>query len=120
MNSCKRVLNNTLYQGTMPCDVGLPRPDTAGGDYSRLTPLRFSRTAWVLFPTRCVTPRVAGLVSIIAVAILSSEREALLEAAQAAGRSTCTYLAAQHHRLASRRGKDKAAVAVGYSILVAV
>jgi transposase len=45
-------------------------------------------------------------------------RAALVEAAQAAGRSKDTYLAAQYHRLASRRGKKRAAVAVGHSILV--
>lgn len=45
-------------------------------------------------------------------------RAALVEAAQAAGRSKNTYLAAQYHRLAARRGKKKAAVAVGHSILV--
>lgn len=45
-------------------------------------------------------------------------RVALVEAAQAAGRSKNTYLAAQYHRLAARRGKKKAAVAVGHSILV--
>jgi transposase len=45
-------------------------------------------------------------------------REALIEAAQAAGRSHGTYLGAQYHRLAARRGKKKAAVAVGHTILV--
>ena len=45
-------------------------------------------------------------------------RTALVEAAQAAGRSRNTYLGAQYHRLAARRGKKKAAVAVAHSILV--
>jgi transposase len=45
-------------------------------------------------------------------------RSALIEAAQAAGRTRRTYLAAQFHRLATRRGKKKALVAVGHSILV--
>ena len=45
-------------------------------------------------------------------------RAALVEAAQAAGRSRNTYLSAQYHRLAARRGKKKAAVAVAHSILV--
>lgn len=44
-------------------------------------------------------------------------RTALLEAAWAASR-TRTYLAAQYHRLARRRGKKRAAVAVAHSILV--
>ncbi len=44
-------------------------------------------------------------------------RAALLEAAWAASR-TSTYLGAQYHRLARRRGKKKAAVAVAHSILV--
>jgi transposase len=45
-------------------------------------------------------------------------RTALIEAAQAAGRTRGTYLAAQYHRLAGRRGKKKALVAVGHTILV--
>jgi transposase len=45
-------------------------------------------------------------------------RIALVEAAQAAGRSHNTYLGAHYHRIRSRRGPAKAAVAVGHSILV--
>jgi transposase len=45
-------------------------------------------------------------------------RSALIEAARAAGRSKQTYLAAQYHRLAARRGTKRAAVAVGHTILV--
>ena len=45
-------------------------------------------------------------------------RAALIEAAHAAGRTRETYLAAQYRRLAARRGKKRAAVAVGHSILV--
>jgi transposase len=45
-------------------------------------------------------------------------RVTLLEAGQAAGRGKGTYLAAQDARLVGRRGKKKAAVAVGHSILV--
>jgi transposase len=45
-------------------------------------------------------------------------RTALGEAAQAAGRSEKTYLGAQFRRVATRRGKKKAAVAVGHTILV--
>ena len=44
-------------------------------------------------------------------------RRALVEAARAAAR-THTYLAAQFHRLAGRRGGKRAAVAVAHSILV--
>jgi len=43
---------------------------------------------------------------------------ALTEAAWAAGRTKNTYLSAQYHRLAARRGKKKAIVAVAHSILV--
>jgi transposase len=46
-------------------------------------------------------------------------RSTLVEAAQAAGR-TRTYLGAQFRRLAARRGRLKAAIAVGHSILVIV
>ena len=45
-------------------------------------------------------------------------RAALTEAAQAAARTKGTYLAAQDRRLAARRGKQKAAIAVGHTILV--
>jgi len=43
---------------------------------------------------------------------------ALVESAYAASRTKNTYLAAQYWRLAGRRGKKRAAVAVGHSILV--
>jgi transposase len=45
-------------------------------------------------------------------------RQALVEAAQAADRTRGTYLSAQYHRLAARRGKKKAVIAVGHTILV--
>jgi len=44
----------------------------------------------------------------------------LVEAAQAVGHQHDTHLAAQFHRLAARRGKKRAAVAVAHSILVIV
>jgi transposase len=44
-------------------------------------------------------------------------RTALVEAAHAAGRTNDTYPAARYHRLIVRRGKKKAAVAVGRLIL---
>ena len=47
-------------------------------------------------------------------------RDALIEAAAAAAKTKDTYLAAQYHRLVRRRGRNKAAVAVGHSILVIV
>ena len=47
-------------------------------------------------------------------------RSALVEAAQAAAHSKTSYLAAQYHRLARRRGGKKAAVAVAHSITVVI
>jgi len=47
-------------------------------------------------------------------------KSALVQAAHAAGRSKDNYLSAQYRRLASRRGKQRAAVAVAHSILVIV
>jgi transposase len=47
-------------------------------------------------------------------------RAALVEAAQAAARSRHTYLAAQGRRLTVRRGRKRAMLAVGHSILVIV
>ena len=43
---------------------------------------------------------------------------ALVQAAHAAARSRNTYLSAQYHRLAGRRGKKRAIVAVAHSVLV--
>jgi transposase len=45
-------------------------------------------------------------------------KAALVQAAQAAGKSKDNYLAAQYRRLAARRGKKRATVAVAHSILV--
>jgi transposase len=45
-------------------------------------------------------------------------RSALIEAAHAAGRTRNTYLGAQYRRLLARKGKKKAAVAVGHTMLV--
>ena len=45
-------------------------------------------------------------------------RSALVEAAHAASHARGTYLAAQYHRLASRRGKKRAALAVAHTVLV--
>jgi len=47
-------------------------------------------------------------------------RTALVEAANAASHTKDTYLSAKYHRLAARRGKNRAAVAVGHSILVSI
>jgi len=44
-------------------------------------------------------------------------RSALVEAARSAARKKDTYLSAQYHRLAARRGANRAAVAVAHSIL---
>lgn len=47
-------------------------------------------------------------------------RAALVRAAQAAARTRDTYLATQFRRLAARRGKNRAKVAVAHSILVII
>lgn len=47
-------------------------------------------------------------------------RSTLIQAAHAAARSKDTYLSAQYHRIAARRGEKRAAVAVGHSILVII
>jgi len=47
-------------------------------------------------------------------------RRALAEAAWAASHTKDTYLAAQYRRLAARRGKKRALIAVGHSILVII
>jgi transposase len=45
-------------------------------------------------------------------------RTGLVQAANAAARQKNTYLAAQYHRLAARRGRQRALIAVAHSILV--
>lgn len=45
-------------------------------------------------------------------------RSALTEAAWAAGRAKHSYLGAQYRRLAARRGKKRALIAVGHTLLV--
>ncbi len=45
-------------------------------------------------------------------------KSALVQAAHAAGHRRDHYLGAQYHRLAARRGKKRAAIAVAHSILV--
>jgi len=45
-------------------------------------------------------------------------RAGLVEAARAAARTRYTYLSAQYHRIAARRGSKRAAVAVAHTILV--
>ncbi len=47
-------------------------------------------------------------------------RDALVEAAWAAARTKGTYLSAQYHRLAARRGAKRALVAVAHTLLVIV
>jgi transposase len=47
-------------------------------------------------------------------------RATLVEAAQAAARTRGTYLNAQFHRIAARRGRKRAAVAVAHTILVGI
>lgn len=47
-------------------------------------------------------------------------RKLLVEAAHAAAHTKNTYLSAQYHRLAGRRGKKKAMIAVGHTILVII
>jgi transposase len=45
-------------------------------------------------------------------------RKGLVQAAQGASRTKNTYLKSKYHRIAARRGKKKAIVAVGHAILV--
>ncbi len=47
-------------------------------------------------------------------------RTTLIQAAKSASHTKDTYLAAQYHRIAARRGANKAAVAVAHSILVII
>ena len=47
-------------------------------------------------------------------------RASLTQAAWAASHTKNTYLSSQYHRLAARRGKKRALVAVGHTILVAI
>lgn len=47
-------------------------------------------------------------------------RSILIEAAHAAGRTKNSYLSSMYHRIAARRGKKRAALAVAHAILVII
>jgi transposase len=47
-------------------------------------------------------------------------RQLLVEAANAAARTRNTYLSAHYHRIAARRGRKRALIAVGHTILVII
>lgn len=47
-------------------------------------------------------------------------KSALVDAAWAASRARATYFAAQYHRIAARRGKKRAIIAVAHAILVTI
>jgi transposase len=47
-------------------------------------------------------------------------RQLLVEAANAAARAKNTYLSAHYHRIAARRGRKRALIAVGHTILVII
>jgi transposase len=47
-------------------------------------------------------------------------RAILVQAAHAAGRTKGTYLSAQYRRLTARRGRNRAAIAVGHTLLVII
>jgi transposase len=47
-------------------------------------------------------------------------RQFLVEAANAAARTKNTYLSAHYHRIAARRGRKRALIAVGHTILVII
>jgi transposase len=47
-------------------------------------------------------------------------RKTLVEVANAAARTKNTYLSAQYHRLAARRGRKRALIAVAHTILVII
>jgi serine/threonine protein kinase len=69
-------------------------------------------------PTLADLVRGSGPLPVERVAEIGAQVASALEAAHAAGRTKETYLSAQYRRLASRRGKKRAAVAVGHTILV--
>lgn len=47
-------------------------------------------------------------------------RSTLVESAKAASHTKDTYLSAQYHRIAARRGANRASVAVAHSILIII
>jgi transposase len=47
-------------------------------------------------------------------------KSVLIEAARAASRTKNTYFKSQYHRIAARRGANRAAVAVAHSILTVI
>ena len=114
----RRCRSVSTYRRDLPARVPRrPYITWRGDDLFDVVPPRWcgldvqkqSVTAHVLTPERASTRTFRTMLT---------DLEALVEAAQAAGRSRGTALAARYHPLAARRGKPRAAVAVGHRILV--
>jgi transposase len=124
-------LDAEVAERLRPYEEQIQRLDAIPGLNRRCIEVLFAEVGWDMSPF----PDAAHLASLIGICPGNDEsggkrrsgrirkgnryaKAILVQAAHAAARTKNTYLSAQYHRIAARRGDKRAAVAVGHSILV--
>ncbi len=124
-------LDKEIEERLRPTAPLIQRLDAIPGCSRRVIEILFAEVGWELSPF----PDAAHLASWVGICPGNNEsggkrfsgrirkgnrwvKAILVQAAQAAARTKNTYLSAQYHQIAARRGNKRAAVAVGHSILV--
>lgn len=124
-------LDAEVAERLRPYEEQIQRLDAIPGLNRRCIEVLFAEVGWDVFPL----PDAAHLASLVGICPGNDEsggkrrsgrirkgnryaKAILVQAAHAAARTKNTYLSAQYHRIAARRGDKRAAVAVGHSILV--
>lgn len=124
-------LDQEIEERLRPVEEHIQRLDAIPGCSRRVIEILLAEVGWDLSPF----PDASHLASWVGICPGNNEsggkrfsgrirkgnrwvKAALVQAAQAAARAKNTYLSAQYHQIAARRGNKRAAVAVGHSILV--
>ncbi len=124
-------LDAEVAERLRPYEEQIQRLDAIPGLNRRCIEVLFAEVGWDMSPF----PDAAHLASLVGICPGNDEsggkrrsgrirkgnryaKAILVQAAHAAARTKNTYLSAQYHRIAARRGDKRAAVAVGHSILV--
>lgn len=124
-------LDQKIEEHLRPYEPLIQRLDVIPGCSRRVIEILFAEVGWDL----SAFPDAAHLASWVGICPGTNEsggqrfrgrirkgnrwvKAILVQAAQAAARTKNTYLSAQYHQIAARRGNKRAAVAVGHSILV--
>ncbi len=124
-------LDREIEERLRPYEEQIQRLDAVPGLSRRSIEILFAEVGWDMSPF----PDAAHLASLVGICPGNYEsggkrlsgrirkgnhwaKATLVQAAQAAARTKNTYLSAQYHQIAARRGGKRAAVAVGHSILV--